>query len=174
MKKVVIISSSMRQGNSDKLASEFESGAKESGRLVTRINIRDINLKFCTGCRDCYNYGDCTIMDDMNGLYQTLREADVLVFSTPIYFGNMSGQLKTFIDRMYPLYTSIAGKKAYIIVSCYSGDYGFAEESALSLKRSLADFKICDVTMLYGVGLDEPNDVTASQLKEAFDAGRGV
>jgi len=47
VKKVVIISSSMRKGNSDKLCNAFETGAIVSGNQVTRINIRDIKLNFC-------------------------------------------------------------------------------------------------------------------------------
>lgn len=175
MKKVVIISSSMRKGNSDKLAEAFCKGAVEGGNHVDKINLRDIKLNFCTGCRDCYNYGDCTIHDDMNKLYPLIREADVLVFATPIYFGNMSGALKTFIDRMYPLYTSLSGKEVYIIASCYQDDEGFVEASIESLKRAIADFGIKDFKpTIYGIGCDEVDDVTNSQIEKAYKAGKGV
>lgn len=175
MKKVVIISSSMRKGNSDKLCDEFEKGATEAGNIITRINIRDIKLGFCLGCRDCYNYGDCTQNDDMNKLYPKLAEADVIVFATPIYFGEISGSLKTFIDRMYPLYTSISGKEVYIIVSCYEDDHTFADDSLVGFKRSLSDFGLDNIKkIIYGLETDGPNDIRKEILADAYKTGLKV
>ena len=175
MKKVVIVSSSMRKGNSDKLCDEFQKGATHSGNIITRINIRDIKLNFCLGCRDCYNYGDCVQKDDMNRIYPAILEADVLVFASPIYFGEMSGSLKTFLDRMYPLYTSIKGKEVYIIATCYQDDHTFVDDSIAGLKRSLCDFGLDYVKqVVYGIGTDGPNDVSKEALAEAFEAGKSV
>ncbi len=175
MKKVVIVSSSMRKGNSDKLCDEFQKGAVECGNIVTRINIRDIKLGFCLGCRDCYNYGDCVQNDDMNKIYPKILEADILVFATPIYFGEMSGSLKTFLDRMYPLYTSIKGKEVYIIASCYEDDYAFVNDSIAGLKRSLCDFGLDDVKkVVYGLETDGPNDIREELLEESFKIGQSV
>lgn len=175
MKKILIISSSMRKGNSDKLCDEFQKGAIESGNIVTKINIRDIKLNFCLGCRDCYNYGDCVQNDDMNKIYPKILEADVLVFATPIYFGEMSGSLKTFIDRMYPLYTSIADKEVYIIASCYEDNFTFVNDSIKGLKRSLFDFGLENIKqVIYGLKTDEPNDIDKEALAEAFKIGQNV
>lgn len=175
MKKVVIISSSMRKGNSDKLCDAFETGVIASGNQVTRINIRDIKLNFCLGCRDCYNYGDCVQSDDMNKLYPKILEADVLVFATPIYFGEMCGSLKTFLDRMYPLYTSIKGKEVYIAVSCYEDNHAFADDSVEGLKRSLSDFGLNNIKKtLYALETDEQNDVSEEALEKAFNVGKNV
>lgn len=175
MKKIVIVSSSMRKGNSDKLCDEFQRGAEEKGNIVTRINIRDIKLGFCLGCRDCYNYGDCVQNDDMNKIYPSVKECDVLVFASPIYFGEMSGSLKTFLDRLYPLYTSIAGKEVYLIASCYEDDYTFVDDSLLGLKRSLSDFGLNDIKkVIYGIETDGPNDIREELLKESFNAGQNV
>ena len=175
MKKVVIISSSMRKGNSDKLCDKFQEGASLSGNIVTRINIRDIKLNFCLGCRDCYNYGDCVQNDDMNKIYPKILEANTLVFATPIYFGEMSGSLKTFLDRMYPLYTSIAGKEVYIIASCYEDDYTFVDDSIAGLKRSLSDFGINNIKkVIYGLETDGPNDIREELLEESFNTGKSI
>jgi multimeric flavodoxin WrbA len=174
-KKVIIISSSMRKGNSDKLCDKFQEGAIASGNIVTRINIRDIRLNFCLGCRDCYNYGDCVQNDDMNNIYPKIKKADVLVFATPIYFGEMSGSLKTFLDRLYPLYTSISGKVAYIIASCYEDDHTFVNDSIVGLKRTLSDFGINNIKqVIYGLGTDGPNDVREETLEECLRAGQKI
>jgi len=175
MKKVVIISSSMRKGNSDKLCDEFQKGVLERGNEVTRINIRDIKLNFCLGCRDCYNYGDCVQTDDMNNFYPKILEADILVFATPIYFGEMSGSLKTFLDRMYPLFMSIEGKEVYIIASCYENKKNFIDDSIVGLRRSLSDFGLNEVKkVIYAVGTDASDDVQDDVLAEAFNIGKCI
>jgi multimeric flavodoxin WrbA len=55
----------------------------------------------CPGCDKCKNDGEsCVIEDDMLDLYGEVVAADVIIFSTPIYWWNMSAQLKTFLDRL--------------------------------------------------------------------------
>lgn len=175
MKNVVIISSSMRIGNSDKLCDEFQIGATKSGHSVDRINLRDIKLNFCLACRDCYNYGNCVQNDDMNKIYPKIKDADVLVFATPIYYGEMSGSLKTFFDRLYPLFTSIGKKEVYIIATCYEDDKNFIDSSVEGLKRVLKDFGLTDIKgVVYGENTDEPNDVSTAQLTAAFNMGSKV
>lgn len=104
-KKVYIVSSTPRKGgNSQILADEFARGAKEAGHTVISVNIRELNLQFCIGCLYCQSHSKCALKDDMNNLYNDVQSADVLVFATPIYYYEMSGQLKTFLDRLNPLY----------------------------------------------------------------------
>ena len=104
-KKVYIVSSTPRRGgNSQILADEFARGAKEAGHTVVSVNIRDLNLQFCIGCLYCQSHNKCALNDSMNSLYSDVQSADVLVFATPIYYYEMCGQLKTFLDRLNPLY----------------------------------------------------------------------
>lgn len=174
MKNVVIISSSMRKGNSDKLCDEFEKGAKENNN-VQRINLRDINLKFCISCCDCYNIGKCTLNDDMNLLYGTIKNADILVFATPIYFGEMSGQLKVFLDRLYPIYQNLQAKEAYVIATCYQNNKTFINDSIYGIKRFLEDAGNIKLNkIIYGENTDEIDDVTEEQCNTAYFIGKQI
>lgn len=104
-KKVFIVSSTPRKnGNSDALAEEFARGARDAGHSVVKVNIRDMELKFCIGCLACQKTGKCVLADGINELLPTVGASDVLAFATPIYYYEMSGQLKTFLDRMNPLF----------------------------------------------------------------------
>lgn len=118
-KKVVIISSSPRKGgNSDTMAAEFLRGAVEVGNTVEKINIRDMELKFCIGCLSCQRTGKCVLKDGMNELYDTVQHADILVFATPVYYYGMTGQLKTFLDRLNPLFSKDNSfKDIYVLMS---------------------------------------------------------
>lgn len=92
MKKIVIVSSTFRKnGNSELLAKQFEKGALESGNSVQTIFLRDVKPQFCTGCLSCLNTGKCVLKDGVNALLPAVREADVLVFATPVYYYSMSG-----------------------------------------------------------------------------------
>ena len=105
MKKVVIVTSSPRKGgNSETLANRFAEGAAAAGNQVKLVAVRDVGLQFCTGCLWCQSHDGCVLSDGMNALYADFEQADVLVFATPVYYYAVSGQLKTFLDRLNPLF----------------------------------------------------------------------
>lgn len=106
-KKVLVISTSPRKGgNSDRLAEEFAKGAREAGHSVEKISLRDKDIRFCKGCLSCIKTQRCIMEDDAAAMVQAMRDTDVIVFATPIYYYGMSGQMKTLLDRANPLYTA--------------------------------------------------------------------
>ena len=106
-KKVLIISTSLRQrSNSDALAEAFAVGAREAGHQVEKISLTGRNIGFCLGCLACLKTGRCVLKDDAPAITEKIHDADVLVFATPIYYYEMSGQMKTMLDRANSLYGS--------------------------------------------------------------------
>ncbi len=107
MKKVLIISTSPRiNSNSEALAQAFARGAEEAGHSTELISLRGKTVNFCRGCFVCQEKLRCVIHDDADAICQKALSADVLVFATPIYYYEMSGQLKTLLDRLNPLFPS--------------------------------------------------------------------
>lgn len=107
MKKVLIVSSSLRaRSNSEALADAFARGAAEAGNEVERITLREKEIRFCRGCLACQQTGRCVIGDDAPAIVAKMHDADAIAFATPIYYYEMSGQLKTLLDRANPLYSS--------------------------------------------------------------------
>ena len=105
MKKVIVISTSLRRGsNSDMLADKFAEGAKAAGNEVEKISLVGKNIQFCKGCFGCQKLGRCVIDDDVNNIMAKVIQADVVCWATPIYYYEMSGQMKTLIDRMNAMY----------------------------------------------------------------------
>ena len=123
MKKVLIISSSPRKnGNSQALCEQFAKGAKEAGNQVQLIRLMEKKIGFCYACDGCMrNSGICVQKDDMAEIIQLFQEADVIVFATPVYFYGISAQMKTFIDRMYPIWQNLGEKEVYYIISAGLG-----------------------------------------------------
>ena len=116
-KNILILSTSPRKkGNSAALAEAFAEGAREAGNRAEVVSLCGMKLEFCRGCLACQKTGRCIIDDDVlarllsfndvQSLLPKIHDADVLVFATPIYYYEMSGQMKTLIDRINPLFDS--------------------------------------------------------------------
>ena len=105
-KKVLILSASLRNGsNSHALAQQFAKGAQEAGHEVELISLAGKEIGFCRGCLFCQTSGHCVMHDDAEQIVlEKMLHAQVLVFATPIYFYEMSGLMKTLLDRSNPLY----------------------------------------------------------------------
>ena len=118
-KKVLVISSSLRsRSNSEALADEFIKGALSAGNGVEKITLKDKNIRFCKGCLACQTTFRCAIEDDMAEILPKVQAADVICFATPIYYYEMSGQLKTFLDRCNPLYpTDYKFRDVYVLTT---------------------------------------------------------
>lgn len=106
-KKVLVISTSLRNNsNSDRLADSFIRGAEEAGCDVTKITLKGKKIAFCTGCFACHELGRCAIQDDAAAITEEMKTSDAVVWATPIYFYSVSGQMKTLMDRVNPLYSA--------------------------------------------------------------------
>ena len=106
MKNVLIISTSLRRGgNSDTLAQAFADGAKVAGNNTEIVSLAGKNIGFCRGCLVCQQTQKCVIKDDACEIAEKMLNADVIAFATPIYYYEMSGQMKTMLDRANPLFT---------------------------------------------------------------------
>lgn len=106
-KKVLVVSTSLRgNSNSEILARECERGAKEAGHEVEFVSLRGKDIRFCIGCMTCQKTGHCVSKDDVAEIMAKVKEAEVVVFATPIYYYEMCGQMKTLLDRLNPLYES--------------------------------------------------------------------
>lgn len=102
--RVVAINGSPRGRSSATAAllGAFLGGAGEGGAEIEQIILSELRIGQCRGCYSCWtvNPGHCAIEDDMGGILPRLAGADVLVLGTPLYFNNVSGTLKAFVDRM--------------------------------------------------------------------------
>lgn len=104
--KVLGISGSPRRdGNTELLLKEFLRGASASGHETELLLLSEFKISPCTSCDSCQKNGQCIIEDDMQSMYNKLLEADCIVFASPIYFGGVSAQLKSFIDRCQTLWS---------------------------------------------------------------------
>ena len=177
-KKVLIISTSPRKGgNSDTMAEEFARGAREAGHEVEKIGLWDKTIGFCRGCLACQKTGRCVIYDDADMIAQKMLTADVIVFATPIYYYEMSGQMKTMLDRGNPLYSSdYAFREVYLLATAADKDDSAMDGAAKGLEGWISCFEKARLAgMVFGGGADAIGTIQGNPaLNEAYEMGKAV
>ena len=126
MKVTAIVGSPRRRGNSAKLVEAVLEGARESGAEASVHYLGEKTIKPCTGCYSCEKTKECVIRDDdMAEIYADMESADAYVFASPVYFNQVSGQFKTFLDRIFPYYWGkpLKGRKA-VFTLAYENSQG--------------------------------------------------
>lgn len=178
-KKVLIISSSLREGsNSDALAQEFARGAREAGHDVEKVSLIGKDIRFCKGCLACQKTKRCVIRDDADIIVQEkMLNADVLVFATPIYYYEMCGQMKTLLDRANPLYTAdYAFRDVYLIAAAAADGDHVWEKAAGGLKGWIDCFPKAHLSgVIFGGKATAAGTVRGSSaMVRAYEAGKKI
>lgn len=121
MKILVITGSPHKHGTSNFLVEYFIKGAIAANNEVFCFDSAFNDVNACIGCNTCRKNGNCIWDDSFNQLKEKLLLADVVVFSTPIYYMNMTSQLKTVIDRFYQLEfkEKFKGKKYVVLATAW-------------------------------------------------------
>ena len=179
MKNVLVISSSLRKGsNSEILAQKFAKGAAEAGNKVEFESLRGKNIAFCKGCLACQKKGKCVIKDDANAITQKMKNADVIVFATPIYYYEMSGQLKTMLDRANSLFVSdYRFREIYLLATAADSDKKAMNIAKRGINGWIACFENAKfMAGLCGTSAEKPGDIKAHTvvLKRAYTMGKNV
>ena len=167
-KKVVVISSSPRKGgNSDTLCDEFVKGAKDAGNDAVKYFLEDIEFESCKACMRCKTpERECYQEDKISIILDDMIEADVIVYATPVYYYSMTGTLKMFFDRCYPIFNHLEDKDYYIITAV-----GSSNGNALTGIRDFIGFsKNPTEKAVFTVVGDVKSQPDV--LKEVYDAGK--
>ena len=102
MKKILIIQGGGRpNGNTDQLVKAFAKGAVDAGHDVEIISLIKNEIKGCLGCNACRYGKPCVQKDGFNEIVPKIKESDLLVFASPLYFWTISSRIKAFIERFY-------------------------------------------------------------------------
>lgn len=178
MKKVIVISTSLRNGsNSGMLAERFAEGAAAAGNEVEKISLAGKDIRFCRGCFGCKELGRCVIKDDVNDIMAKVMDADVIAWATPVYYYEMSGQMKTLIDRMNAMYgRDYRFRDVYLLATAADDDENTPKRAEAGLtgwidcypKSRLAGTLFCG-------GVNDAGEIEGNpKLQEAFDLGRAI
>ena len=100
---IVVLSGSPRKnGNTAIMVEAFKEGAESAGNTVEVLGVGSMKIAGCKACRYCFEHdGACVNDDDMTDVYNALKKADMMVLASPVYWFDVTSQLKCAIDRLY-------------------------------------------------------------------------
>jgi len=102
MKVAAIYGSPRKNGNSETLARAVIAPLESSGAEVATYHLNKLVYRGCQSCMACKTKLDhCVLKDDLADVLEEVREADIIVMASPIFFGDLTGQMKCFVDRTY-------------------------------------------------------------------------
>jgi multimeric flavodoxin WrbA len=105
MKIVTLLGSPRTKGNSAAIAGRFTETAENLGAETKTFALNKLTFRGCQACMACKGKLDhCALDDDLTEVLDEIRDADVLVLAAPVYFGDVTAQMKMFIDRTYSYY----------------------------------------------------------------------
>lgn len=140
MSKIVAINASPRKnGNCAAIIGKMAEAAEAKGNQVEVFNINTLDYKGCQACMACKKEGQgCVRKDGLTPVLEAVKSCDGIILATPDYFGQETGQYRTFEDRMYGFVGPNGcclkeGVKVVPVVT--SGSGAGSEEIMANLKR---------------------------------------
>lgn len=180
MKVIGILGSARNGGNTDLLMREMMKEPAAKGAETEIYNLAEMNVGCCLGCETCRKTGSCVRKDDMSILCDALKTADAFVIGTPIYMGEMTGQLKTFLDRCYALKDAdrtpliSAGKRIAVVITQGAPMPGHYSKTPERINYIFQGYGCIPVGTVTAVGVHEKDDVLKddSVLEKAREIGK--
>lgn len=171
MKIISVIGSPRVNGNSAAIAKRFCDTAEKLGAEVKTRVLNKLRYQGCQGCMLCKAKADrCVLEDDLTEVLDAIRDTDVLVLSSPVYFWDVSGQLKTFMDRTFsylvpdfitnPVKSRLApGKKLVFILAQNNPDPRSFPDIFPKFDFFFKTYGFSETHLIRAFGVHEPGEV---------------
>ena len=117
--KIAILNGSPRKENTDAMVQAFAEGAREAGHEVEILHVGRMKIAGCMGCMYCKTKGEgvCVQKDDLEKIMPAYKEADLIVFASPIYYFTMTAQIESAIQRVFCIGKPAKAKKVALLLS---------------------------------------------------------
>lgn len=179
MEILALIGSPRKNSNCEIIVDEIAKGAEENGHTLTKYIIQDLDVAPCSGCELCNKGKDCRYEDDGTEIIDKLANGASVILASPIYFGQMTAQAKTIVDRFYSIFNnpeksfSKDAKAAIVLTHAYPGDYD--DYLQLTITQPFKNNTEMEFIGALDVGdVKFPADVKEKEdvLKEAYELGK--
>lgn len=179
MSKILAFWGSPRKnGDTAKLMKQVIAGAESVGAEIISYDLNDPNIRGCQGCYYCRTHDGCATKDGLASMYEHMKNADGIVASFPIYFGNIGEQSKQLIDRLYPMLGGDfkprhPGKKAVTLYAQANIDENLCKTAIDTNNMFFTAFgwELVDSILSYGNSNPE-YQIPQELLDRAFKAGK--
>jgi len=149
--KIAILNGSPKTGNTAAMVKAFAEGAQEAGHEVEILHVGRMKINGCLACEYCHGKGEgtCIQKDDMEKVMPAYKEADMIVYATPIYYFGMTAQISAAIQRVYAIGKPLKAVKSALLLSSGAPD---------SYAGAIATYK----DMLAYTGIEDAGIITAA------------
>lgn len=180
-KRVVILDGSPRKnGNTAALVKAFTQGAESAGHTVTEFFLGGMDIHGCKGCFGGHSSRECPCVqqDDMNKIYPAVKDSDVVVLASPLYYWTMSGQLRTALDRLFALEEGdgnlLRGNDRGSVLLMAAEGHGF-EDAVLYFDHLMEHLRWKNLGKVLCGGVMNVGDIQGrKELEEARELGKSI
>ena len=142
------------------------------------ISLKGREIKYCIGCLACQTKERCVLKDDVAEIMAKVKDAEVIVYATPIYYYEMAGQMKKLLERLNPLYPSEYVFRDIYMIATATEDEDSAFEKAYSGLQGWVDcFGKAELKgIVTGSGIADPNDAGNHKdaMQKAYELGKSL
>lgn len=180
-KKIVILNGSPRRsGNTSALIKAFTEGAESAGHSVTEFFLDRMDIHGCKGCFGGHSSRECPCVqkDDMDQLYPAVKDSEVIVLASPLYYWNLSGQLRTAVDRLFALEEGDGnllrghGRASALLMAAEG--HGF-DDVLLYYDHLMEHLKWENLGHVLAGGNGDVGDIEGKpELQQAYDLGKSI
>lgn len=178
MSNIIIFIGSMRKnGNTARLTQSFAEGAARNNN-VEIVSVADCKVNPCIGCNSCFTRegNKCFQNDDMLQIYEKLKNADIVVIASPVYFYGISAQLKAIVDRLHtPMRNTFHIKKLGLLLVGAAELPNLFDPVIMQYQMVLDFFKLESIGIVLVRGVKDIGDIENNPaLKEAYELGDSI
>ena len=180
-KRIVVLNGSPRRnGNTSMLVKKFTEGAEKAGHTVSEFFLSSLQIHGCKGCfggHSCREY-PCVQKDDMEKIYPAVRDCDVIVLASPLYYWNLSGQLRTAMDRLFALEENdgnlLRGHNRSGVLLMAAEGHGF-EDVLIYYDHLMEHLQWKNLGHVLAGGNGDIGDIAGKpELQQAYDLGNAI
>lgn len=185
MKVVALLGSPRAHKNSATIARRFTETAAQSGAEIRTFELNQLTYRGCQGCYACKKTLDhCVLQDDLTEVLSSVQEADLVLLASPVYYGDVTAQLKGFIDRTFsylvpdyptnPQPSRLTPKKlAFVLVQGHPDESLFADIFPRhQMFLNWLGFTDCRLIRVCGIGPSSIDKVPEATLRQAEELAR--
>ncbi|MBR1610756.1 MAG: flavodoxin family protein [Methanobrevibacter sp.] len=179
MKILALQASPRKKGNTNRVLDEMIKGAEDNGHEVKKYFLDKMDINPCSGCEICAKGNDCRFEDDGAEIINQLAEGAGVILASPIYFGQMTAQAKTIVDRFYSIFNNpdkkFDGKAAMIFTHAYPGTDIYETYIKLTEAQPFlnnTELEFIETLEVPGVKFIGDADKKEEELKKAYEIGQ--
>ena len=163
--KIAVLNGSPRKENTSAMVRAFMEGAKEAGHIVEEYQVGKMKIAGCLACEYCHTKGNgvCIQKDDLEKIMPAYREADMIVFASPIYYFTMTAQMEAAIQRVYCIGKPAKATKAALLLS--SGSPGVYDGAIAQFKAYMGYAGIEVAGVITANGAENKSKAKLNEIK---------